>query len=67
MITLGEDFGQRNVRSRARGNDVAGQEDYGQAGLLRMTLPGYASEYNMNTDDRHALEKRLRATAGART
>ena len=32
-----------------------------------MTLPGYAFEYNMNTDERHAVEKRLRAAAGART
>ncbi len=66
MSTPAGDFRQQILRSSARRLHIARQEVFGERGLLRMPLSGYASLYNVNTRFQRVWEKRSRWAQGAR-
>ena len=65
MITPAEDFRRQILGSSARRLHVAPQEGFGERGLLRMLLAGYASVYNVNTRFQLGWEKCSRLARGA--
>ena len=54
------------MKRAVRRRNIARQEGFGERGLLRMPLSGYASLYNVNTRWQHAWEKCSRWAQGAR-